>query len=351
MKWYLDMNKKKEIIDYPKITILIPVYNGEKYLSKTIESVLKQEFKEYEVIFINDYSNDRTREIIEKYENTDSRIRLINTEKNMGNAPKALNVAIPFIRGDYYVYSSQDDLFSEDWLKCMYERAIETGADAVIPRFIYYHENNSEKCLESKKYKGSRDDIIDGKEAFVLSLNWTIPLHVLWKTELIKDEGYSEFSINADEYTVRKNYLKCKKVAFSCGKFYYRQDNSEAITKKFSIKKFDQPLTEYMLWKLANVNNISKEKQNILITSSILSMIDYKCISYKKKYNEGRKIINECYKYIDKKNVYQYIKKNMNNDYRKIICITFCMGKHIFDLLGYMRYFQKITLSIINTRK
>lgn len=151
----------------------------------------------------------------------------------MGIVPKVINFGRKFIRGEYYVYSSQDDSFSEDWLDCMYARAIETEADAIIPDLVFWHENEPYKNRILSGVNGDRNVQLNGRQAFLLSLDWTIPGNALWKTWLVREIGYFDFGMNADEYTARLYFLKCNKVAFSGGVFYYRQDNVEAITKKF----------------------------------------------------------------------------------------------------------------------
>ena len=66
----------------PKVSVVMPVYNAEKYIAETIESILSQTFEDFEFIIVNDCSTDKTREIIEKYAKQDRRIRLINNEVN-----------------------------------------------------------------------------------------------------------------------------------------------------------------------------------------------------------------------------------------------------------------------------
>jgi glycosyltransferase involved in cell wall biosynthesis len=91
----------------PKITVLMPVYNGDRYLTEAIESILKQTFSNFEFLIINDGSKDRSIEIIRSF--TDPRIRLIENEKNIGLI-KTLNKGIDLSRGEYIVRMDQDDV-------------------------------------------------------------------------------------------------------------------------------------------------------------------------------------------------------------------------------------------------
>lgn len=91
----------------PEITVLMPVYNGERYLREAIESILNQTFKDFEFLIINDCSNDDSREIILSYK--DKRIRLIDNQVNMGQT-KSLNKGLKIARGRYIARMDQDDI-------------------------------------------------------------------------------------------------------------------------------------------------------------------------------------------------------------------------------------------------
>ena len=91
----------------PKVTVLMPVYNGEKYLREAIESILNQTFKDFEFLIINDGSTDSSRDIVLSY--NDSRIRLIDNEKNIG-LTKSLNRGLELARGEYIARMDADDV-------------------------------------------------------------------------------------------------------------------------------------------------------------------------------------------------------------------------------------------------
>lgn len=259
--------------DRPKISVIIPVYNGERYLPKTLNSILMQRFKEFEVICIDDGSSDGCWGILKKFAARDNRIKIFRTSENLGIVPKVLKFATQYVRGDYYAYSSQDDIFSEDWLESMYARALETNADATIPDLTLWYETEPSRNRVLSGVFGDRAKVINGREAFLLSLDWSIPGNALWKVWLIRDIGYFDFGMNADEYTARFFFLKCDLVAFCGGMFYYRQDNLEAITKKISTKTLDLPYTELMLWKLARDNQFPVDVQKMLLERSAFGLV------------------------------------------------------------------------------
>jgi glycosyltransferase involved in cell wall biosynthesis len=233
----------------------LPVYNGESYINQTIESLLAQNFTNFEVLCIDDCSTDSSIKILEYYAKLDSRIRILRMISNQGNVPLVLNKILNEIRGRYVVYSSQDDLFSKDWLMKMYNRAKETGADAVVPDLVFYYENEPNLCKKLIGVKGNRDVILTGREAAELSLDWTIPGNAMWNVNIIRRLRFADFSFNADEYSTREFYFYARKVVFCDGIFYYRQDNPNAITKKITIKNFEAVYTYVKLYEFLKEKN------------------------------------------------------------------------------------------------
>lgn len=91
----------------PKVTVLMPVYNGEKYLKEAVDSILNQTFADFEFLIINDGSKDKTEEILKSY--SDERIKLLNNEKNQGIV-EALNKGLDLAQGEYIARMDCDDI-------------------------------------------------------------------------------------------------------------------------------------------------------------------------------------------------------------------------------------------------
>lgn len=112
----------------PKVSVIIPVYNTEKYLEKCLESVCNQTLSDIEIICINDCSTDNSREILNKYAADDERIKIINFPENRG-AAAARNAGIDAATGEYIGFVDSDDYPDLDFYEKLYNRAKETGAD------------------------------------------------------------------------------------------------------------------------------------------------------------------------------------------------------------------------------
>lgn len=132
-------------MDNVLVSVIIPVYNGEKYLEKCIESLINQTLQECEFIFINDGSSDKSKEIIEKYKINDERIILINQE-NQG-VSVARNKGLEIATGKYIGFVDADDYVEKDMYDTLYQAAVKDDIDVVI--------SNLEIEIEGKKVKSN----------------------------------------------------------------------------------------------------------------------------------------------------------------------------------------------------
>lgn len=218
------------------VTIFVPVYNGQKYLEETLKSIMNQSYSNLEILLVDDSSNDCSLQILSEFAEKDSRFKIFLKE-NGGMVPKSFNYIIPHIKGDFFFYSSQDDLFSPDLIENMVRKQIEEQADTVLPDMEFYFENGHEK----KRIVGLNSDrniILTGRQALIESLDWSIHGFALFRTSLIREEYFPEDAFDSDEFVTRKMFLKSNKIVFCEGIFYYRQDNINAVTKTFSKKNF-----------------------------------------------------------------------------------------------------------------
>ena len=114
----------------PKVSVIIPVYNVDKYLKECLESVINQTLQDIEIICVNDGSTDKSQDILHEYSQKDSRIIVIN-KKNEG-AGAAREVAVSKAKGDYLAFLDGDDFYRSSFLEKMYNSAIKNNSDIVI---------------------------------------------------------------------------------------------------------------------------------------------------------------------------------------------------------------------------
>lgn len=125
----------------PKISIIMPLYNAEKYLEESLNAVLGQTFSEYELICVNDASTDATLNILSDYAARDERIRIVSNGKRSG-AAFSRNRGLKEAGGKYLSFLDGDDIFEEEMLECAYKTAEEHHADVVV--FQRKHCTNEE---------------------------------------------------------------------------------------------------------------------------------------------------------------------------------------------------------------
>lgn len=116
----------------PQITVIMPLYNAERFIKQSLNSVLEQSFGDYELIVVDDCSTDRSVEIVEGMTDLfDGRLRLIKRESNSGGSALPRNVGLRLARGKYIAFLDDDDLYTRTALEEMYSTAESTSADVV----------------------------------------------------------------------------------------------------------------------------------------------------------------------------------------------------------------------------
>lgn len=132
-----------------KISIIIPVYNGEKYIERCILSASNQTYKNIEIMIIDDGSNDGTADIIEQMMQKDRRIKVIK-KKNEG-VSSARNCGIKKSTGDYIMFVDTDDYIENDYLRKMYDEIKKYDVDMVCSGYVECDKGESKQVLLEKK--------------------------------------------------------------------------------------------------------------------------------------------------------------------------------------------------------
>lgn len=125
----------------PMVSIVMPVYNGERYLKESIDSIISQSFLDWELILVNDCSSDRSFEIMKEY--NDSRIRIINNETNQ-KLPRSLNIGFNHASGRYFTWTSDDNWFGEKALEHMVLFLEKNPRYAMVYCSMYFIDSDGE---------------------------------------------------------------------------------------------------------------------------------------------------------------------------------------------------------------
>lgn len=136
---HMELIKKHLNYTHPKISVIVPIYNAEKYLEQCLHSILKQTFTDIEIICVNDGSTDKTEEMLRWFKNYDNRVTVIN-KKNTGYGD-SMNVGLRSAQGEYISIIESDDFVKPAMLEELYAEAIKKNVEVVKSNFIAYQRN------------------------------------------------------------------------------------------------------------------------------------------------------------------------------------------------------------------
>ncbi len=236
------------------ISIIVPVYNMEMFLGKCVESVLKQTYKNFELLLIDDGSTDNSPALCDYYSQVDSRVRVIH--KSNGGQGTARNIGIEVSEGDFIAFLDSDDYWHELFLEKMSRLLFSEESDIAICQFQYIDE---EEVLLQKRENTGRIENCSGIEAVQYMLYWTkfgvAPWAKLFKKELWRDIRYVEDRIYEDLATTYRVVEHAKRVTYiDMTYMYYRVRKGSDIHRSFEIRKMKTLDTAHDILDYTKVN-------------------------------------------------------------------------------------------------
>lgn len=229
------------------VSVIIPVYNVEKYLEETLNCLLHQDFEDAEFILVNDGSKDSSPDICRKFEAMDSRFIVIDQPN--GGPAKARNTGIDYASGEYICFIDADDLLSDNALNEMYEKV--QGFDILVHGTDFIGDYDEVPAWIANASDIKRADYNDFSIGKIFSVNGCGP--VLWlhfiKSSLIKDNNLhiDEKLFVGEDFSFAVNYFSyAKKVRFVPDKYYsyrlFRQGSLMTTYQKKPKEKLEQSL-------------------------------------------------------------------------------------------------------------
>ncbi len=258
----------------PKISIIIPVYNVEKYLPMCLDSVCYQSFKDIEIICVNDGSSDNSLAVLHAYKRRDKRIIIIDKE-NEGSGV-ARNTGLKIARGEYVYFVDSDDWLEQDVLLKAYKKAQDENADIVIfGGYSCYVKDNGKFDRKSggysadklpKKYLDkvfSADDI--KKDVFKFpSTAWT----KLYKRSFLNENNilFQEIKVGQDQLPFFHSMITAKRIVLLPENLYcYRKNRTGAVTAVKKKKNFSPIYVFYAVEELLKNTGKLEDYKNIFI--------------------------------------------------------------------------------------
>lgn len=281
----------------PLISVIIPIFNMEKYLEDCLESIINQENKDFEVILINDGSNDKSESICNHYINKDKRLTLIN--KKNGGVSSARNYGLKLAKGKFILFVDADDIISKDYLtidKKFY------GCDIIEKPSVHINSNNNKIV---KYHHKNRSIVINNKEQ-VLKHYISNKNNALWdkfiSKDIIGDYLFDEsLKVGEDLIFCAGLALKIRNYGISTkGRYYYRIHDSSVM--KTTISNSSQYINN--LFNL--ISKIYSNTSSPLVASGLIARYNISKLyrQRNKLNNDQRKELKRLFKLIKYKDLY-----------------------------------------------
>lgn len=311
------------------VSIIIPVYNAEKYLRRCLDSVVNQTYKEIEIIIVDDGSTDSSGSICEEYAEKDARFHVIHQQN--GGVSVARQAGLDAVRGDYFIFTDADDWIESFAIDCIYKKAKKEHADMVISD--YWFENSSQ-------------DFVLMKQAFEGLNSYQIMLRMIkqelfgccWNKLIRKDV--------IDKYHIKfhpTNIAFCEDLLFNC----------RLLSHDIRVSYLNMAIYHYCSYNQQNLTNslsINRLKSRIYVNQEFERLMNEDDKKY--LFNQKKDVLKEAFllKQFDIfKNHYQdvqnlIIKERKPADYYfiKYLCMAFQGHPYLAFILYRIRRFATL---------
>ena len=208
------------------ISVLMPVYNVEKYIEKTLESVSNQTYTDFEVIMIDDGSTDSSGAVCDRWALADPRFRVIHTENQGVSA--ARNTALSLVRGEYIFFMDSDDLIEPETFEELLDTLVKNDADIAMGTF-FYTDNEGNPLEKLNQNCPIKDEVLDNIQ-YLAKLTepnanyYCTSTTKIFKRSLFDGITYPVGKINEDEARIHEIIYKCKKIVTLKKRYYNYRD-------------------------------------------------------------------------------------------------------------------------------
>lgn len=308
------------------ISVIIPIYNVEKYLSRCLDSIINQSYKNLEIILVDDGSIDLSSQICMNYVKKDSRINYY--KKKNGGLSSARNFGLDIFKGEYVSFIDSDDVVSLDMLKILYDNIKDTNSDISICEVTRFSDKPNFTILNDYSIFSKEDVlkiILEDKKICNYAVN------KLYKRNVIKNIRYPLGKVQEDVGTTYKFIQNSNKVVYTESKLYgyYARENSisKTLNKKFiydyfsMIEQRQEDLKDYGIDDYLILNKV-----NVILGI----FID---ISLNKKILKDKELKNYMDEKLKELKILYKIVKNINTTKHNILIKILVIDKNLFCLV------------------
>lgn len=300
------------------ISIIVPVYNAEKYLAECIDSLLNQTYKDIEVIVVNDGSTDGSGSICEQYVSKDGRIRYISQENS--GVSVARNSALDIAKGEYLCFVDSDDTVSPDYIKCLKE--LSSNGDFAICGYTRDQARLGEKEDSRQRYDVKNFIIQIFGESVIHPNIWMM----LFRNNIIQSNKlrFTPGCVRNEDTEFYIKYMTFEKtVVVSDYKGYFYRDNPGSAVHKYNEKALtfieaDQRISDYLIEK-GIVN-----EYNLIVAASVEYFV------YQTARQKNHEIYDRVHELYDVKTLMRAMTKHPRQARKGVAWMYLLFGKQIF---------------------
>lgn len=310
------------------ISVIVPIYNAEKYLDRCIKSIINQSYKNLEIILVDDGSSDKCDEICDEWAKKDKRIKVIH-KKNSG-VSDSRNAGLEIANGEYLSFVDSDDYVHKDFIKILYNLCIENNSDISVCEVC---ETNKDEDINNKIQKGIVRNIFPKSVLEKKESLYFVVWNKLYKKSVFENVRYLKGKIHEDVAITYKLIYYSKKITITNAKLYFYFNAPGSIMRReFSKERFDILYGINDSYEFFMKNNEDKYAYFVLrdFLDNILQLYQ-QCSLLKEEKSEMKKKLRRKYK-----ETYKKVTSNSNTSismklkytiYRVLPCIYILVSK------------------------
>lgn len=263
------------------ISVIVPIYNSEKYLGKCIDSLINQSYKNFELLLIDDGSKDDSLSICNKYAALDSRVK-VHHKENEGIA-KTRNYGLQAASGEYITFVDSDDYVDPNFLKLLLEAIEINHCELSICSFVRFTDDGIIHNAVEKSRVVDRSDLelLFFTDSSIGKANW----NKLYKAKLVNDLKFPDICLGED-YVFNFEYLKkVKKVAIVNDELYYYRITPSSLSNLTNYNK--KKMIDQIISRSSVIDSISNKKALALAKKEYLKAVKNAMILLLKSENEN----------------------------------------------------------------
>lgn len=301
------------------VSVIVPIYNVEKYIDKCVHSIVTQSYRDLEIILVDDGSTDSSGILCDQFASQDSRIKVIH--QNNRGLSGARNVGIEIAQGRYIGFVDSDDYIDSKMYEALVSVIEKENAElAICDVHCVNEDGTSNNSLNSNPLVNR---VIHNDEIYELLNGFKYPTwkyvtawNRLYKKELFESLRFEEGRLHEDEFIVHHIFSQCNKIVICENAYYYYVHRENSITNKIINSGFQKKQTDIIYALLGRYEFLRKNKKQKLAKIT-LRMI----------YVSLEKLINQCDKVEQIENEYQLVNKYFwkSFDYKLVVFRYKCM--------------------------